>query len=164
MILLLHGDCMDKLQEMESCSCGAVLCDPPYDLTAVSRGGSPRKAGTGPFGRHKLETQGFMGKAWDGTGIAFSEEFWQSIYRVLSPGGVVGAFGGTRTFHKMAGAMADAGFLHLGIEAWAYGSGFPKSLDVGNVLGDREAQKWDGWGTSLKPAWEPVLTARRPYA
>ena len=158
MIFLLHGDCLDRFQQMESCSCAAVLCDPPYDLTAVSRGGSPRKAGTGPFGRHKLETKGFMGTAWDGTGIAFSDTFWSMVYRVLMPGGVLGAFGGTRTFHKMAGALDRVGFQGVGIKAWVYGSGFPKSRDVG-----REAQKWAGWGTALKPAWEPFLTARKPH-
>ena len=139
MICLRLGDCLVRLDEMDPSSVHVVASDPPYDLTAVSRGGSPRKAGTGPFGRHTLDTKnppgsgGFMGQAWDGTGIAFSQEFWGRLFRVLKPGGTVKVFGGTRTFHRMAAAMEQAGFL-LGkgesLEAWGYGSGFPKSLSV----------------------------------
>jgi site-specific DNA-methyltransferase (adenine-specific) len=151
-----------------------------------------------------------MGKTWDGTGIAFSSELWEGVFRVLRPGGVVKAFGGTRTFHRMAVAMAAAGFVDIRITAWTYGSGFPKSLSLsksfdkmhgakrgtkrvpftGNALmrsggqntrpwmekaleqGYHElpddspvtddAKLWVGWGTALKPAWEPVLVGRKP--
>lgn len=141
---LLLGDCLVRLDGLDPESIRAMVSDPPYDLTAVSRGGSPRKEGTGPFGRHKLDTNttapgpgGFMGKAWDGTGIAFSQEFWSRVYRVLKPGGVVKAFSGTRTFHRMAAAMEEAGLIlepQESLEAWCYGSGFPKSLNVGKAI------------------------------
>jgi len=127
---------------------------------------------------------------------------WLSeAYRVLVPGGVVKAFSGTRTFHRMTAAMQDAGFTDIQIEAWGYGSGFPKSLDVSKAIdkaagAEREvvgpggrsgttrnamagdfagswdatapatdaARQWEGWGTALKPSWEPVLVGRKPRA
>jgi hypothetical protein len=79
-----------------------------------------------------------MGKTWDATGIAFSDEFWNEVVRVLVPGGAVKAFGGTRTFHRMAAAMERAGFEDLRLEAWCYGSGFPKSMNISKVL-DKQA-------------------------
>ena len=77
-------------------------------------------------------------------------------YRVLQGGGVIKAFSGTRTFHRLAAAMEQAGFVDIRLEAWCYGSGFPKSLNIGHALED-----WKGWGTALKPAWEPVLVGRK---
>jgi hypothetical protein len=203
-IQLRLGNCLDRLKEMEENSCSAMISDPPYDL--VSGG----------------ET-GFMGKEWDGTGIAFSQELWTEVYRVLKPKGIVKAFGGTRTFHRMALAMEKAGFVGIAIEAWAYGSGFPKSHNVSKsldkhfgaereVIGTKrgvggenmndivhgrdvrthedeggkgvgaygtgakqvaidvpitapateEAKKWEGWGTALKPAWEPICVGYKP--
>ena len=137
-LILRHGDCVEVLKGYEDGSLGAFCSDPPYDLTAVSRGGSARQAGTGPFGRHELDTKnprgGFMGKAWDGTGIAFSADLWDEVYRTLRPGGVVKAFSGTRTFHRMAAAMQEAGFVDLRVESWNYGSGFPKSLDLSKSM------------------------------
>ena len=93
-------------------------------------------------------------------------------YRVLVPGGVLKAFSATRTFHRMAAAMQDAGFTEVGLEAWSYGSGFPKSMNIGKALdkqagvegGRGAARTWDGWGTALKPSWEPVLVGRKPHA
>lgn len=209
-LILRHGDCVEVLKGYDDGSIGAFCCDPPYDLTAVSRGGSARQAGTGPFGRHELDTKnprgGFMGKAWDGTGIAFSADLWDEVYRVLQPGGIIKAFSGTRTFHRMASAMAEAGFVDMSVSCWVYGSGFPKSKNIGlfldkkaNAIGNRgraiptaslhlpgkgkyrsggnkltsnavppyeprteAAQQWDGWGTALKPAWEPVVVGRKP--
>lgn len=213
-VRLLLGDCIDRMGGMAEAEVDAIVCDPPYDLTAVSRGGSSRVAGTGPYGRHTLGTKGaargFMGKEWDGTGIAFSLELWEAVYRVLRPGGIVKAFSGTRTFHRMAVAMAAAGLTDLHLETWAYGSGFPKSLNVAKALDamlgaergtkklpftgnalmrsggqntrpwmeealvkgyhempdddpvTEEAKAWSGWGTALKPAWEPVLVGRKP--
>lgn len=130
---------------MEPDSVDAVVSDPPYYLTAVSRGGSPRLAGTGPYGRHTVDTnttlRGFMGRVWDGDGLAHSPEFWQIVFRVVKPGGVVKAFAGTRTFHNMAWAMEQAGFERISLEAWAYGSGFPKSLNVGKSIDRMEYQR-----------------------
>jgi site-specific DNA-methyltransferase (adenine-specific) len=215
-VRLILGDCLKRLPDFEDGTFSSVLCDPPYDLTAVSRGGSPRVFVDNPAGRTRIGTdrdgakKGFMGKTWDGTGIAFSVELWSEVFRVLESGGEVKAFGGTRTFHRMAVAMEEAGFIDVHIDAWTYGSGFPKSLNVskaidklfgakrkmkrieatgGKVLeyggqnsrpwmeemakkGYREApgdepvtekaKLWDGWGTALKPAWEPILVGRRP--
>lgn len=201
---LHHGNCLEVLRTLESESVDSCVTDPPYDLTAVSRGGSPRVKGSGPFGRHTLETKGFMGMAWDGTGIAFNPELWAEVLRVLKPGAHLLAFGGTRTYHRMAVAIEDAGFEIRDQIQWLYGSGFPKSLDVSKAIdrqagaeretigvknagsGNRrgegyrhngdvdglpvtvpatdQAKQWEGWGTALKPAHEPICVARKPLS
>ena len=170
---VLAGSCLDRLKELEDNSIDAVVTDPPYEL-------------------------GFMGKSWDSSGIAFNVDVWAECLRVLKPGGHLLAFGGSRTWHRIAVAIEDAGFEVRDSIAWLYGSGFPKSLDVSKaidkaagvereVIGIRndkgrtstfgggeteptletvpatpEAQKWQGWGTALKPAFEPVVVARKP--
>ena len=171
---VLAGSCLDRLKELEDNSIDAVVTDPPYEL-------------------------GFMGKSWDSSGIAFNVEVWAECLRVLKPGGHLLAFGGSRTWHRIAVAIEDAGFEVRDSIAWLYGSGFPKSLDVSKaidkaagiereVIGQKitgnarteegwsggqtfvdetapatpEAQKWQGWGTALKPAFEPVVVARKP--
>jgi site-specific DNA-methyltransferase (adenine-specific) len=97
-----------------------------------------------------------MGKQWDGGDVAFRPETWAAVSRVLKPGAYLLAFGGTRTYHRLAVAIEDAGFEIRDTVMWVYGSGFPKSH---NLDGDRE-----GWGTALKPAWEPIVVARKPLA
>jgi len=92
-----------------------------------------------------------MGKDWDGTGVAFDSGTWIAVMRVLKPGGHILAFGGTRTFHRLTCAIEDAGFEIRDCLSWLYGSGFPKSHNIGN-----------GRGTALKPAWEPIVLARKP--
>jgi site-specific DNA-methyltransferase (adenine-specific) len=186
---VLAGSCLDRLLELDDCSIDAVVTDPPYEL-------------------------GFMGKSWDSSGIAYNVEVWRQCLRVLKPGGHILAFGGSRTWHRLAVAVEDAGFELRDSIAWIYGSGFPKSLDVskaidkaagaerevvgekvspdgipyasrrvnasgpavgGNAFGDYgngghletspatpEAVKWQGWGTALKPAFEPVVVGRKP--
>lgn len=94
---------------------------------------------------------GFMGKAWDSTKVAFEAATWAEVLRVLKPGGHLLAFGGTRTYHRMTCAIEDAGFEIRDGLGWLYGNGFPKSLNIG-----------DGLGTALKPAWEPIVMARKP--
>lgn len=135
-ISLLHGDCMVRIAEIPDESIGALVCDPPYYLTAVSRGGSMRTAGTGPFGRHALATKakGFMNREWDGDGLAHTTEFWIEIFRVIEPGGLIKAYAGTRTFHRLAMAVEGAGFEKCSLEAWNFGSGFPKSLAVARAI------------------------------
>ena len=98
-------------------------------------------------------SRGFMGKQWDGGDIAFRPELWAEVLRVLKPGGHMVAFSGTRTYHRMAVAIEDAGFEIRDQIGWCFGTGFPKSHNIGN-----------GWGTALKPAWEPICLAREPLS
>lgn len=187
MIDLRLGDCLDVLRTMADNSVDSVVCDPPYGLS-------------------------FMNKHWDYD--IPSVEIWQECLRVLKPGGHLLAFAGTRTQHRMAVRIEDAGFEIRDMIAWVYGSGFPKSMDVskaidkaagaerevvgerpwsnakmeagngvsglrqsGGFAGDYEservrvpitapatdaARQWQGWGTALKPALEPITVARKP--
>jgi len=197
--LVLTGDCRAVMATLADALVDAVVTDPPYELTNGKGGGG-----------------GFMGKAWDATGIAFDVPMWTEVLRVLKPGGHLLAFGGTRTSHRMVCAIEDAGFVVRDSLVWMYGSGFPKSLDVSKaidkaagaereVVGTRKltgtarcvgqaggyaatagrveqayaetelretleltapatplARQWDGWGTALKPAHEPICLARKP--
>jgi len=97
---------------------------------------------------------GFMGKGWDKSGIANDVTVWREALRVLKPGGHMLAFSGSRTYHRTVCAIEDAGFEIRDQIMWVYGSGFPKSH---NLSGE-----WDGWGTALKPAHEPIVVARKP--
>jgi DNA modification methylase len=194
MIQLLLGDCRDRLKELPDNSINSIVTDPPYEL-------------------------GFMGKSWDASGVAYDVTVWQECLRVLKPGGHLLSFGGSRTYHRMACAIEDAGFQIRDQIMWVYGSGFPKSLNVSKSIegllttgsanktafkklageqvergdwgiakqqfthGQRdtnydetasatrlgklepttdEAKEWDGWGTALKPAHEPIVLARKP--
>jgi site-specific DNA-methyltransferase (adenine-specific) len=114
---------------MADCSVDSIVTDPPYEL-------------------------GFMGKSWDNSGIADNVDLWRECLRVLKPGGHLLAFGGSRTYHRLACAVEDAGFEVRDQIMWLYGSGFPKSL---NLKDDGQ-----GWGTALKPAHEPIVVARKP--
>lgn len=130
MSVQLHtGDMREVLAGIDADTFEAVVCDPPYGLS-------------------------FMGKGWD-RGVP-GVEFWQEALRVAKPGAHLLAFGGTRTFHRLACAIEDAGWEMRDCVMWVYGSGFPKSL---NLKGE-----WQGWGTALKPAWEPIIVARKPLA
>ena len=105
-------------------------------------------------------------------------QWLREAYRVLQPGGTIKAFGGTRTYHRIAAAMEAAGFTDVRLEIWTYGSGFPKSLNVSKSLDKRvdtekdgetltyspvteEARLWEGWGTANKPSWEPVVVGKK---
>jgi DNA modification methylase len=190
----------------------ACITDPPYHLKEMTkRFGKPDSAacGKGTDGRFQRLSKGFMGQAWDGGDVAFRKETWASVYNALLPGAHCVAFGGTRTYHRMASAIEDAGFDIRDMLAWLYGTGFPKSHDVSKAI-DRAAnasraqvrtkasanqmaqgigvrrpwmeaaqargfhehagpdavteagKQWQGWGTALKPAHEPICLARRP--
>ncbi len=174
-----HGDCRKVMRELADNSVDSIVTDPPYEL-------------------------GFMGKSWDSTGVAYDVTVWAECLRVLKPGGHLLAFGGSRTYHRLAVAIEDAGFQIRDQIMWVYGSGFPKSLNISKaidkaagaerteVIGIRsrnvkpfddsngwnannttgehqytapataEAKEWDGWGTALKPAHEPIVMARKP--
>ena len=131
---VLVGDCREVMRTMADNSVDAIVTDPPYEL-------------------------GFIGKSWDSTGVAYDVTVWQECLRVLKPGGHLLAFGGSRTYHRLAVAIEDAGFQIRDQIMWVYGSGFPKSLNVGKQDG---CQDWQGWGTALKPAHEPIVMARKP--
>jgi site-specific DNA-methyltransferase (adenine-specific) len=132
--VIYAGNNLDILPELQSNSVDSIVCDPPYEL-------------------------GFMGKTWDNSGIAYSVELWQQCLRVLKPGGHLLAFGGTRTWHRLAVAVEEAGFEIRDSIAWLYGSGFPKSHNIEKATGDAT---YAGWGTALKPAHEPIVVARKP--
>lgn len=137
-IELYKGDCRESLELMDLIGreVDSVVTDPPYGL-------------------------GFMGRSWDKVDTPFRSDFWRLVMRVLKPGGHLLAFGGTRTFHRTAVAIEDAGFEIRDTCMWLYGSGFPKSQ---NVAKKGAGEAWDGWGTALKPAWEPIIVARKPLS
>jgi len=177
--MTICGDSLEILKTMADNSVDSVVTDPPYGLS-------------------------FMGKKWDYD--VPSEEIWQECLRVLKPGGYLLAFAGTRTQHRMAVRIEDAGFEIRDMIAWVYGSGFPKSLNIGKAVdklqgnerellppktfpdgskdrktanhkfyADEEEQQntytntkgtseWEGWGTALKPALEPITVARKPLS
>lgn len=153
---LCGGDCREVLAAMPENSVDACVTDPPYHLTSiVKRFGKPNSAPAqfGSDGRFARASRGFMGKEWDGGEIAFEPETWTAILRVLKPGAHLLAFGAPKNFGFMQNAIAWGGFEVRDVIAWIFGSGFPKSHNVG-----------DGWGTALKPAYEPVILARKPIS
>ena len=109
---LYHGNMLDMLELIEPNSIDSIITDPPYELN-------------------------FMNKGWDNSGIAFQKETWQKCYEVLKPGGYLLAFGGSRTFHRIACAIEDAGFEIRDTIMWLYGSGFPKSMDISKQIDKR---------------------------
>lgn len=161
MAVLIHqGDCREVLKTLPADSLDSCVTDPPYHLTSIVKrfgkpGSAPAKSdgATGVYGR---AAAGFMGKQWDGGDVAFDPATWEAVGRVLKPGAHLVAFGGTRTFHRMAVAIEDAGFELRDTLMWVYGQGFPKSHN--------QDGEWEGWGTALKPAWEPIILARKPLA
>jgi site-specific DNA-methyltransferase (adenine-specific) len=154
------GDMRERLRELPDNSVDSVVCDPPYHLTSIVKRFSKAKPRNHMHDKHKGDikagqyarlSKGFMGQSWDGGDVAFDPATWAEVERVLKPGGHLIAFSGTRTYHRMACAIEDAGFEIRDQLAWVFGSGFPKSHNHG-----------DGWGTALKPAWEPICLARKP--
>ena len=153
-MLLLNGDCIEAMQKLidDGKQVDSVVTDPPYHLTSITerygkKGSAPAKDRDGLYQR---QATGFMGKEWDGGDIAFRKETWELAYKLLKPGGHLLAFSASRNYHRMAVAIEDAGFEIRDQIMWIYGSGFPKSLNLG-----------DGWGTALKPAHEPIVMAKK---
>lgn len=172
-VRVLHGDCLDVLLTLPAASVDAVVTDPPYGLGfmgqkwdtysgEVNRAPSQRAGFDHVGGNHNPTSSADAARTRRVEAVRFGEwcERWAAeCLRVLKPGGHLLAFGGTRTFHRLAVAVEDAGFEirdEVACLLWMYASGFPKSL---NLDGD-----WQGWGTALKPAWEPVIVARKPLA
>ena len=183
-MILKNGDCIKEMQKLidDGVQVDSVVTDPPYEL-------------------------GFMGRSWDSTGIAFQKETWELAYKLLKPGGHLLAFSASRNYHRMAVAIEYVGFEIRDQMMWLYGSGFPKSMNVGKAfdkkLGNERVKtgvmkthsnkgmidseertaigagsfgqvvseevtignsEWEGWGTALKPAHEPIVMARKPLS
>lgn len=190
---LYQGNMLELNSAIDNNSIDTIITDPPYELN-------------------------FMGKGWDNSGIAFQPDAWRKCFEVLKPGGYLLAFGGSRTFHRIACAIEDAGFEIRDTIMWLYGSGFPHSMDIGKAVeskvlnGNANKQafkrlrgtktvagnwginknvaeqgfrptnydldkhertvdvdyqtdkglRWNGWGTALKPSYEPIIVARKP--
>lgn len=212
---LILGDCIDAMKAMPDNSIDAVVTDPPYGLgfmgkewdsydPTVNSGSFKVGTGTHPQGYVAIDKPAFQ---------QFSFQWATEVIRILKPGGHLLSFGGSRTYHRMACAIEDAGFEIRDQLQWIYSQGFPKSLDVSKaidkmagaereVVGKHscpagrsnsfvqertnaeagifsgstkypngvpltspatpEAQYWQGWGTALKPAHEPIVLARKP--
>jgi len=178
MYRLVLGDCIEEMKKMDSNSIDCILTDPPYEI-------------------------GFMNKSFDKTGIAYNVEMWKECLRILKPGGYLLSFGATRTYHRMACSIEDAGFEVRDCLMYLYGSGFPKSHNVGlgidkhfghsnrgraipsasiyqasdieeknKLTGNKVEEytgktelgkKYSGYGTALKPAYEPIVMCRKPF-
>ena len=153
--MLLNDDCLVAMQKLidDGIQVDSIVTDPPYHLQSIvdrfgKEGSAPAQHGTdGVFAR---ASKGFMGQEWDGGDIAFRQETWELALKLLKPGGHLLAFSASRNYHRMAVAIEDAGFEIRDQLMWLYGSGFPKSHNLG-----------DGWGTALKPAHEPIVMARK---
>jgi len=133
-IKIANVDCMINISMLADESVDSIITDPPYEI-------------------------GFMGQKWDSTGISHNTDLWKECFRVLKPGGFLLSFLATRTYHRMACSIEDAGFDIRDIIEWIYASGFPKSLNLGKTI-----PKYIGLGTSLKPAHEPICMARKPLS
>ena len=155
---VFEGECVATMRLcLPDNSVDSIVTDPPYDLTSSKRKVPAPHNEASPFSRHRMGVngdtspiKGFMGKEWDGTGVAFDPLTWKEVLRVLKPGGHILAFGGSRTYHRLVCAIEDAGFEIRDQIAWVFGSGFPKSHNG----------EWGG--TALKPAHEPICVARKP--
>lgn len=168
---LVAGDCRETMKAFALMGemFDACVTDPPYDLVSIvkrfgGKNAAPARPGTdGAFVR---QSKGFMGKQWDGTGIAFDPATWRAAFDVLKPGAHLVAFGSDRTYHRMVCAIEDAGFEVRRTLMWIFGTGMPKSHDQSKAIdktgNDLLAAALGGVGTDLKPAFEPIVLARKP--
>ena len=172
---VLQGDCVDVMATFDAESIDAIVTDPPYGLGFMgkawdsigdtgrgARARIERAAEVTPVGQgHSSSVGPYLAAGIDSlrsAGRPYQEWCYRwatEALRVAKPGAHLLAFGGTRTYHRLACAIEDAGWEIRDCLVWAYASGFPKSH---NLDGD-----WKGWGTALKPAWEPIVLARKPF-
>ncbi len=138
-IVLHSGDSREVIKTLPDCSVDSVVSDPPYALVSVVKRFGNAKPENENFALSKSNSgymsRGFMGKSWDTGEVAFDPEFWREVLRVLKPGGHLVAMGGTRTFHRLACAIEDAGFEIRDMVSYLYGSGFPKSHNISRAIG-----------------------------
>jgi len=217
--VLLVGDCIEQMRTLDAESVDAVITDPPYGIGFMGKGwdnfggaqgltpegrAEQQQKFTEKYGRSPLYTMSARPAKMAPSEAAAFQEFSRAwafeAYRVLKPGGYLLAFGGTRTYHRLAAGVEDAGFEIRDCLLWLYGSGFPKSVNVSKAIdkaagAEREiigiagksgserhamsgnftggeymhsapatdaAREWEGWGTALKPAVEPIVMARKP--
>lgn len=156
---LVHGDCREVIRDLPEGSVDAIVTDPPYGLHFMGKTWDSFGSALGVDHKTTTERSGSMhaGKYDHSRNHEFQlwcESWAREAYRVLKPGGHLLAFGGSRTYHRLACAIEDAGFEIRDQLQWLYGSGFPKSHNL--------SDEWDGWGTALKPAHEPIVLARKP--
>ena len=171
-ITILPGDNRASLRRLidDGVHVHSVVTDPPYGLVSITKrfSGASEDDSTKTSDRvrsrsdgfARLVAGGFMGKAWDGTGVERDPEFWRLIWEILLPGGYVFAFSGSRTGHWQACAMEQAGFIMHPMHGWVFGSGFPKAHKAG-------VDGWEGWayGTQTqKPALEPIYLGQKPFS
>ena len=202
---IYNDDCLERLDKIEENSIDSIVTDPPYGLTSITKRFGKESSVPCQYGKDgsfARLSKGFMGKEWDGSGIEYNVELWKKCLKVLKPGGYLLAFGGSRTFHRIAVAIEDAGFEIRDTIMWIYGSGFPKSMNIGLALDKKNGiesevigmtykassplpsnhkgtwtdnqkdgiyeikkaqNEWAGWGTALKPSFEPIIVARKPF-
>ena len=200
---LVNSDCIKHLKTLDDNIFDSCVTDPPYHLTSIVKRFATSTEPKGPL--YKRLSTGFMGQTWDGGDVAFTTEMWKEVYRTLKPGAYLLAFSAARNYHRMAVAIEDSGFEIRDQIMWIYGSGFPKSLNMGKQMDKKLGNKriktgqvktharkgvavaeertainagsfgqeveeeitvgtseWEGWGTALKPAHEPIVMARKP--
>ena len=156
---VMLGDCIEVLRGMPPASVDAVITDPPYGLEFMGKEWD-RLSGKGRYQKAGVwqDVDGYSPPSYVG---GFAAQEWHTgwlseAFRVLKPGGMLFAFGGTRTFHRLACAIEDVGFELRDTLMWLYGSGFPKAQKL-------EYEGWEGWKCGgIKPSFEPILWARRP--
>ena len=183
---VINDDCLHAMKEMDDCSIDAIVPDPPYGIAFM---GAKWDSFGGSTGNQTTKERQVEGKRYakenDGSPrfgnsqgkratrdemVAFQSAMtpiMTEALRVAKPGAHMLCFGGTRTFHRVACAIEDAGWCIKDCIMWTYGSGYPKGQRVERLMERKhpdEAADWVGWNTQIKPAWEPVIVAYKPFS